>query len=96
MNSLFTMLREQLYGLWQQVRERGDAQGYLPLLRPVAPYAGPEAVSPITMLAVLLGIVVISGVAFAALGVLLLALLALYFLFTEVLGLTIEVKPLSF
>jgi hypothetical protein len=96
MSSLFTILREQLYGLWQQVREQGDAQGYLPLLRPVAPYGGPKALSPITMLAVMLGIVGSSGVAFAALGVLLLALLVLYFLFTEVLGLTIEVNPLRF
>jgi hypothetical protein len=96
MSSLFTILREQLYGLWQQVRERGAEQGYLPLLRPVAPYAGPEALSPVTMLGVMLGIVVSCGVALAAFGVLLLALLVLYFLFTEVLGLTIEVKPLSF
>jgi hypothetical protein len=96
MSSLFTILREQLHGLWQQVRERGDERGYLPLLRPVAPYAGPEALSPITLFAVMLGIVASSGVALAALGVLLLALLVLYFLFTEVLGLTIEVKPLNF
>jgi hypothetical protein len=96
MNSLFTMLREQLHGLWQQVREQGDEQGYLPLLRPVARYAGPDALSPITMFAVMLGIVASSGVALAALGVFLLALLVLYFLFTEVLGLTIEVKPLNF
>src|SRR5262249_23270376 len=27
MNSLFTVLRVHLYGLWQQVRERGAAQG---------------------------------------------------------------------
>ncbi len=96
MSSLFTMLWEQLHGLWQQLRERGDARGVLPLLRPVGPYAGPEALSPITMLAVMLGILASSGVALAALGVLLLALLVLYFLFTEVLGLTVEVKPLSF
>ncbi|HSD10616.1 MAG TPA: hypothetical protein VLF14_06515 [Candidatus Binatia bacterium] len=95
MNSLFTMLREQLYGLWQGLRERGD-DGYLPLLRPVGPYAGPEALSPVTMLGVMLGIVLSSGVALAALGVLLLALLVLYFLFTEVLGLTLEVNPLAF
>lgn len=95
MNSLFTMLRERIYGLWQEVRERSGGS-YLPLLRPVAPYAGPEALSPLTMLGVMLGIAVSSGVALAALGVLLLALLVLYFLFTEVLGLTIEVNPLAF
>jgi hypothetical protein len=95
MNSLFTMLRGQLTGLWQEVRKRGD-ESYLRLLRPVAPYAGPEALSPVTMVGVMLGIVLSSGVALAALGVLLLALLVLYFLFTEILGLTIEVNPLAF
>jgi len=96
MNPLFTALRDQIYGLWQQVRERGNEQGYLPLLRPVAPYTGPAALSPLTMVGVLIGIAVTCGVALAAFGVLLLASLALYFLFTEVLGLTIEVKPIAF
>jgi hypothetical protein len=96
MNSLFTTLREQLWGLWQRVREGGDEEAYLPLLRPVAPYAGPEALSPVILIGVLLGVALSSGVALAALAVLLAALAVLHFLFTEVLGLTIEVNPPSF
>lgn len=96
MNSLFTVLRDQVYGLWQQFREQGDQQGHLPLLRPVARYAGPEPFSPLVMVGVLLGVVISSGVAFAAATVLLVALLVLHFLLTEVLGLTIEVRPLNF
>jgi hypothetical protein len=96
MNSLFTILRDEVYGWWRQLREEVEPERYLPLLRPVAPYAAPPALSPVAMLGVLFALVVTSGVAIGALGVLLLASLVLYFLFTEVLGLTIEVRPLPF
>jgi len=93
MNSLFALLKDQFLEIWKQVRAEGADSGYLPLLRPVAPYAGPPLLSPLTVLGVLLGLIVTSGVAVAALGVLLFALLALYLLLSEVLGITIEVKP---
>ena len=92
MNSLFVFLREQLLGLWQQVREQRPETGYLPLLRPVAPYDAPEVFSPLSALGVLLALVVTSGIALGALGILLAALLALYFLMTEVLGITVELR----
>ena len=92
MNSLFTLLRDQVYDVWRQIRAQTAGESVLPLLRPVAPYAGPQALSPAAMLGVLLALVVTSGIALAAFGVLLLASLVLYFLFTEVLGLTIEVR----
>lgn len=93
MNSLFTLLKDQLLEIWKQIRAEGAETGYLPLLRPVAPYAGPPVLSPLSMLGVLLGLMVTSGLAIAALGVLVVALLALYLLLSEVLGITIEVKP---
>ena len=92
MSSLFTLLRDQVYDVWRQIRAQTGDENVLPLLRPVAPYAGPQALSPIAMLGVLLALVVTSGFALAAFGVLLLSSLVLYFLFTEVLGLTIEVR----
>jgi len=92
MNSLFTLLRDQAYDLWRRIREDADPDRLLPLLRPVAPYAASGALSPVAMIGVLLALVVTSGVAIAALGVLFVASLVLYFLFTEVLGLTIEVR----
>jgi hypothetical protein len=92
MSSLFTLLRDQLYDVWRQVRAQSDDESVLPLLRPVAPYTGPRALSPLTMLGTLLALVVTTGIALGAFGVLLLASLVLYFLFTEVLGLTIEVR----
>lgn len=96
MNPLFDLLRGQLYPLWKQLWDGGEPANVLPLLRPVAPYAGSGLLSPISMLGVLFALVISSGVALAAFGTLVLALLALYLLFTEVLGLSIEVKPLPF
>lgn len=96
MNSLFTLLKDRLDDLWTELRQASGRAEYLPLLRPVAPYAGPDVISPLTTLGVLLALVVTSGVAVAALGLLLFALLMLYFLLTQVLGISIEIKPLTF
>ena len=93
MNSLLTFLTGKVAELWKQIREESSETGFLPLLRPVAPYNPPELLSPLAMLGVLLGLVVTSGLAVASLGVLLLALLGLYVLLTEVLGITIEIRP---
>ena len=92
MSSLFTRLRDGAYDLWRQIRAQAGDANVLPLLRPVAPYAGPRALSPVAMLGTLLALAVTSAIALGAFGVLLLASLVLYFLFTEVLGLTIEVR----
>ena len=96
MNPLFEYLRQSVADLWKQVRQEGSIGGFLPLIRPVPPYDGPLALSPLTTIGVLLGLVITSGIALSALGVLLVALLALYFLMSEVLGLKIEIKPLPF
>lgn len=93
MKSLFTLLADQIAELWKQVQEESTEMGFLPLLRPVAPYDPPALLSPLAMLGVLLGLVVTSGLAIASLGMLLLALLGLYLLLTEVLGITIELRP---
>ena len=53
MSSLFTLLRDQVYDVWRQIRAQTDDASVLPLLRPVAPYAGPQALSPVAMLGVL-------------------------------------------
>lgn len=96
MISLFTILKDRVYQLWRLIGERGDLENVLPLLRPVSPYAGPEMLSPVTLVGVMIALIVTSGIAIAALGVLLLALLVLYVVFTEVLGLSIELKPIPF
>ena len=91
MNWLFTTIRDRAYGIWQAA-SFDEAASYLPLLRPVAPFDA-SLMSPLTMLGVLLALASASGVALAAFGVLLLALLVMHLIFTEVLGITIEIRP---
>jgi hypothetical protein len=76
--------------------EDGEAARLLSMLRPIGRFAGPRALSPFSVLAALLGLVIISGVALGAFAVLLLSSIVLYLLVTEVLGLDIELRPASF
>jgi hypothetical protein len=91
--SLAEMLGANLRALWRQIREETAAEGLLPLLRPMPPFGGPDALSPLTSLAALLGLAALSGIALGALGVLLVAAIGIHLLLTEVLGITIEVRP---
>ena len=93
MASLFSILGDQVQNLWSQLRAEAGAEGLLPLLRPVPPYGGPSALSPVTTLATLLGLAVLSGVALGAFGLLFAAALGIYLIMTEILGITIEVRP---
>jgi len=89
---LYTVLTDRLGWLWRRVRQEADV---LPLLRPVTPYAGPELLSPLAAIGVLIALAATTGIALASLGVLLLSLLVLHFLVSEVLGITVEIKPVS-
>jgi hypothetical protein len=91
--SVAERLGENLRALWRQIREETATEGLLPLLRPVPPFGGPAALSPLTSLAALLGLAALSGIALGALGVLLVAAIGIHLLLTEVLGITIEVRP---
>jgi hypothetical protein len=91
----FTAIRDRLGGLWPWASSV-DVSSYLPLLRPVAPFDGSAVVSPLTMLGAVIALASASGVALAALGVLLLALLVIHLVLTEVLGITIEFRPPTF
>jgi hypothetical protein len=93
MTSWFTMLGDQAADLWRYFWHDGEIARLLPMLQPNGPFAGSRALSPFTALGVLIALVVTSGVALGALGLLLAASFVLYFLLTEVLDLTIELQP---
>lgn len=95
MNWLYERLRDRVSELWKATSFENPAS-YLPLLRPVAPFDTPPLLSPLMMLGVLIALASASGVALAAFGVLLLALLVIHLIFTEVLGITIELRPQPF
>ena len=86
----------QLWEVWGTLREEIHTRGFFSLLSPVAPYNRPEFLRPAVAIAGVLGLVMLSGVAVAALGTLLLAMLALWLLLVEVFGLSIEINPLAF
>ena len=93
MASLFTIFTEQAQAFWTQLRAEAGSEGLLPLLRPIPPYDGTPLLSPVTSFATLIGLAVLSGIALGAFGILFAASLAIYLLLTEVLGITIEVRP---
>jgi len=81
-------LHEVAGAFWTEVREHGVT----PYLQPVGPY-NRGAVAPLATVAGILGIVLLSGVAIAALGTAILALLALWMLLAQVFGFSLEVSP---
>jgi hypothetical protein len=93
MSSLFSILSDQMSAFWAQLRSEAATEGLLPLIRPVPPYDAPGIFSPLSTLATLLGLVVLSGLALGAFGLLFAASLGIYLILTEVLGITIEVRP---
>lgn len=93
MTSMFAQVTDTIGGLWRRLSEETAGEGILPLLRPVPPFGGPQALSPVSSLAILLGLATLSGIALGAFGVLLAALLGIYVILSEVLGITVEVRP---
>ena len=70
----------------------GTAQQWLGFWQPVAG-SGAPLLGPVMALSSILALALLTGVAVSALATLIIALLAIYLLFTEVLGLSIEVTP---
>jgi hypothetical protein len=85
----------QLWGVVEAFGVEARKQGLLSLLRPVRPFNRPDFLAPAVTIGALLTFLLLSGVAVAALGALLTALLALYILLVQVFGVSIELHPLT-
>ena len=83
----------QVWGLFGAFGAEARQQGFLTLLRPVAPFNRPSFLAPAVTIGALLTFLMLSGVAVTALGALLTALLALYILLVQVFGVTVELHP---
>jgi len=84
--------------LWQVVDVVGKevrGEGMLALLRPVAPFNQPQFLAPAITIGALLGFLLLSGIAVASLGALLTALLALYLMLVQVIGVSVELRPIG-
>ena len=86
-------LGTQLWGVFEAFGSEARGKGVLSLLRPVAPFNRPNFLAPAVTIGALLTFLMLSGVAVAALGALLTALLALYILLVQVFGVTVELHP---
>jgi hypothetical protein len=85
----------QLRGVADAVVDEVRVHGLAPLLAPVAPFDHPAFLAPAVALGGVLALALLSGTAVAALGGLLLSLLALYLLLVDVFGISIELTPIG-
>src|SRR5262245_55998748 len=83
----------QVWGVVESFGNEALRQGFLSLLRPVHPFNRPDFLAPAVTIGALMTFLMLSGVAVAALGALLTALLALYILLVQVFGVSIELHP---
>lgn len=88
-------LTGQLRSMADAVIDEVRANGLMPLLAPVAPFDRPALLAPAVALGGLLALALLSGTALAALGGLLLSLLALYVLLVDVFGISVEFTPIG-
>lgn len=95
MNSLFSTLHDGLQNIWRRVRFE-NAPSALALLRPIAPFSGPDLMAPVVAFGVLVTMTAVCGIALASLVVLVLSLLVLHLICTEILGIRIEVQAPPF
>ena len=93
MGSWISEVGNQFWGVVEAFGIEVHQQGFLSLLRPVAPFNRPGFLAPAVTISALITFLLLSGVAITALGALLAALLALYLLLVEVFGVTIELHP---
>lgn len=84
-------LRGVADAFWSEV----EGTGLLPLLQPAPPWNRPGFASPAVAVGGLIAVVLLSGMAVAGLGAMLLALLGLYLLLVEFFGLSVELSPLG-
>lgn len=93
MRSWIDEFGEQVYAVLDAFSSEARNQGWLTLLRPVAPFNRPDFLAPAVTIGALVSFLLLSGVAVVALGTLLTALLALYLLVVQVFGVSIELHP---
>jgi hypothetical protein len=89
--SIFEAAGERLGGLYDTLRRQRRNRGLSELLRPVDPFNRSEVLAPLVGMAGVVLMLMLSGVAVGALATTIAALMALYFLLTQVFGYDISV-----
>ena len=96
MNSWWDDIARQVRNLLSAVADEARGDGYLPMLRPIAPFNQPSFLAPVVTLTGLVSMMLLSGVAVTAFGLMRTARLALYLLLGQVFGVSIEINPVVF
>ena len=96
MNSWLEDIARQVRSLLTAVVDEARGDGLLPMMRPIAPFNQPSFLAPVVTVAGLMSMMLLSGVAVTAFGMMLVAMLAMYLLLVQVFGLSIEINPLAF
>lgn len=91
LDDLTAQIRQAADALWGEVRERG----VMPLLQPVGQYNTSGILAPAIAVGGLLAMVLLSGLALATAGGLVLSLIGIYLLLVEVFGVSIELHPMA-
>ncbi|MFT4569938.1 MAG: hypothetical protein ACI8TX_000622 [Hyphomicrobiaceae bacterium] len=84
---------ERFGSLFQGLRARAEGGPLSTLVQPVDPYNRSSILTPIVSAAALCGLVVCATVAVGAFSITLAALMAVYFLLTEIFGYELELMP---
>jgi hypothetical protein len=92
-DSWMDYVTRQMWGAFSAFGEEARGGNLLTMLRPVAPFNRPALLAPAITIGALLTFLMLSGVALASVGALLIALFALYILLVQVFGVTIEIHP---
>jgi hypothetical protein len=90
-SEMFESLSDQLGGLYDTLRRERETRGLAGLLRPIDPFNRSDVLTPLVGIAGVIAMLMLSGVAVSALATAIAALMALYFLLTQVFGYEISV-----
>ena len=91
LNDVFGNIGEQINGFYQAFNEERSEGGLSALLTPIDPFNRSDLLTPLVSIAGVVTMLLLSGVAVGAMAATLAALLALYFLLTQVFGYEISV-----
>jgi len=93
MNKWLEVIYAQVRGVVDELGQQVSEQGFMPLLRPVAPFNEPAVLAPVVAVSALIGFFFLSGVAISAFATLIVALLAIYLVLAQVFGYSLEFVP---
>ena len=92
-SDLLSAVSEQFDTLTSAIWEESNENGFLALVTPVDPFNRSDLLTPIVSAAGIITMIMLSGVAVGAMATLLAALMALYYVLTEVFGYELAVAP---